>query len=140
MSAFLDIKAALETVLAGLSPALPTQWEGTPITPPTPASGWLRTHLLPAVSKPAGLGSAAQTIHTGIFQVSVFWPAGVGTGAAVAVADAVAALFHRGSSASSGSTRVEFLTPSIAPLIHATDDPWLHIPVSVPYRAFAPAQ
>lgn len=132
-TAFNDLRAALETRLSGLV-AYAIQYEGETKTP-TVGTAYLRAHTLPAGTEGAGIGTSAPEEHKGIFQVSVFAPIGVGMGAALTIADAVATQFPRGLRLTSGTVGLICGSPSIGPAL--TEDAWLHLPVSIPYTAYS---
>mgnify|MGYP003592277724 CR=1 FL=1 len=119
------IRTALDTKLAALG-AITVAWPGVPFTPP--ASGvWYKPAILPGGVDVAG-GVGGSVHQNGDFQVSVFAPAGTGTTALHAAADALVAHFDRVLLASG------FLhcgVPEIGPLLQEAD--WLQLPVTVPY-------
>lgn len=130
-----DIRAALESRLNAMSPSFPTAWENAAYTPEigTPFQ-WVT--LLPAETQNptfAGIGSEL-AFEQGIFQVSIYEPRGVGSGAAAARADALRDQFKRGLTLTSGGVNVKIArTPSIAPALLEAD--WYVVPVSIPYFA-----
>lgn len=135
MTAYCDIRAALEAKLAAfalLPPTYQVAWEGIPFTPP--ATGvWLRSVQIPARTTQLTLGVDALDLHTGVYQVSVMVGPGVGLGGALATADAVVGHFKRNTKLVSGSTTVVIETSSRGPAF--PDGSWLNIPISIDYRA-----
>jgi hypothetical protein len=116
--------AALEArlkLLAGINTAQ-IAWPGRPFMP-TPGTTHYRVAFLPSGVDPELHGSDHER---GIYQVSVFAPAGKGIAFALTLAQAVADHFKR--QVFSG---VSCGVPTIAPPI--TEPDWLHVPVSIPF-------
>lgn len=135
------IESALLNRLAALtfSPAIPVSVPNVAFTPPTAAPGivWLRGSFLPADTYALGLGYSSTNQHYGIFQVDVFYNQGAGELAPGRIAAAVIAYFKRGTQLTKDGFRVEITkTPYRANMIK--DDPWIMIPVSIPYKTYAP--
>ena len=128
------IRAALEVRLATWAaqqtPALPVAWEDRPFSPSGP---YLRVSMLPAEPDDPVLGQGLQR-HQGVYQVSVFVPAGSGPVTAESKAANIAALYARGTVMTQGTTRVVIdRTPQVGRLM--PDGPYSFIPVSIRYRA-----
>ena len=131
MSAVL-IRAALETALAAMSPALLTAWENDAFTPPGASTPWQEVALL--LAQPENAETGGQYTQRGFLQVSLRYPTGVGTGAASTRAEAVRAAFKKGFAFSSGGVTVRiFRTPEVLPG-RRDGDRWL-IPVRVYFTA-----
>ena len=107
------VRAALETALAAMTPAVATAWENVPFTPPAASVPYQAAFLIPAEPDNAEYGAA----HTeqAIFQVSLFYPLQVGPAAAAARAEMLRTLFKRGASfTSSGVTVKVTRTPEVS--------------------------
>ena len=107
------IRAALETALAAMSPAVATTWENVPFAPPSLPTPYQAAFLIPAPPENDEYGPS----HTeqAIFQVSLFYPLQAGSAAAVAQAEALRTLFKRGASfISSGARVVVMRTPEVS--------------------------
>lgn len=118
------IRTALEKKLNALG-AITVAWPGVPFTPPT--SGlWYKPAILPGGVDVAG-GVGGSVHQNGDFVVSIFSPAGSGTTALFAAADALGAHFDRVTIGTTLHTGV----PEIGPLLAEPD--WLQLPVTVPY-------
>lgn len=106
------VRAALETALAAMSPALATAWENVPFTPPVPTVPYQAVYLIPAPPDNEEYGSAH--VEQAIFQVSLFYPLKDGSGAAAARAEALRTTFKRGATfTSSGVKVVTTRTPEV---------------------------
>lgn len=106
------IRAALETELAAMSPALATAYENKTFTPPPPSVPYQEAFLLPA--EPDSRESGPQFLEQGIFQVSLRYPLKKGSGPAVTRAEAIRATFWKARSLTSGGIVVNILrTPEI---------------------------
>lgn len=118
------IRTALDTKLAALG-AITVAWPGVPFTPPT-SGVWYKPAILPGgVDVANGVGGSVH--QNGDYQISVFAPAGAGTTALHAAADALVAYFDRVTLGTTLHTGV----PEIGPLLAEPD--WLQLPVTVPY-------
>lgn len=126
------IRAALETRLSLLSPALPTSFENGMLD----AAGQPhhRVYLMP--NKTATPGFDLVTKHEkGIYQVSVAYPINEGTTLGGARAELVRAHFPAGLKLTSGGVMtLIYEWPSIA--TGMPDGIFYVIPVSISYRAF----
>lgn len=127
-----SIRAALETRLNSMSPALSTAWEGMPFTPVT-GTPYQQVNLLLNDSENPTMGDAMYR-QSGFLQVLLCYPPGTGAKAASTRAEAVRSHFPRGLGLSSGGINVLIdLTPSIAPAI--IDGDRYRIPVTIYFRA-----
>jgi hypothetical protein len=138
------IEGALLTRLRALtlSPAVTVSLPNVPFTPPTPVtqtSAWLRATFLPAPSMAMGVQYDAANRHSGIFQVDVFYGQGGGELAPARIASTIIQWFPRGSRYSQDSATVEIGIGNNIPRRGQMlkDDPWVMIPVSIPYVAYA---
>lgn len=108
-------------------------------TPPT-ASGtakWLRATFLPAPTTTLPVGSGSDRYY-GIMQIDVFYGQGAGELAPGRIASAVIAYFGKGTEVTKdGFTTRVYRRPSRGPMIK--DDPWIMIPVTIPFECFATA-
>lgn len=109
-----------------------------PFTPPvaTPNVYWLRATFLPADSFALSVDYEGTNQHYGIFQVDVFYGQGSGELAAGRIATSVMQWFKRGTRVTKDGFVVDVTrTPFRRSMIK--DDPWVMIPISIPYLAFA---
>src|SRR5215212_9993347 len=104
------ISEALNSWLAGLvlSPALPIAWPNDPFTP---TSAFLQPSLLPAPTVAMAVPYAGPNEYIGVYQVSVFYPAGQGMTAPAETASLVVARFRRGTALSRSGIEVRINNP-----------------------------
>jgi len=113
-------------------PALPVAYENVPFDPVTGAT-YLKAFLLPANTVSGDLAGALTT-YRGVFQVSVCAPINKGAGAALGIADELAALFVVNARLTASGLTVQQITPcSVAPALQ--DDTNYIVPVSFQFRA-----
>jgi len=125
------VRAALETKLFGMTPALATAYENVPYTPIV-GTPYQAVYLLPVVDNPT-MGNDYYR-EQGIFQVSLFYPLQAGSATAAARAELIRTTFKRGTSMVSGTTTVRIAnTPDIGQG-RVDGDRW-HIPVKIAYFA-----
>jgi len=125
-------RGALQTKLAAMSPALATAYENVGYAPVS-GTPYQAAYFLPATPENPTMGDAFYRM-LGIFQVSLFYPLSVGTGAAEARAELIKTTFKRGTSMTSGSVTVIIdKTPEISPG-RVDGDRW-HIPCKIRFYA-----
>lgn len=106
------VRAALETALNGMSPALDTSWENNTFTPPASTVAYQKAKLMPA--RPDNLEYGSGYFEQGIFQVTLMFPLQAGTSAAATRAELLRTTFKRGNSfVDSGVTTNITRTPEI---------------------------
>lgn len=107
-------------------------------TPPTASTSakWLRATFLPAPSFGRTINHDGFNQHYGLMQIDVFYGQGAGEIAPGRIAATIIQYFTRGTilRPDGFTVRIED-TPRRGPIIK--DDPWMMIPVSIPYRCFA---
>lgn len=100
----IDIRQAFETRIAAFaaeqSPVLNCAWENTSFAP-SPDQMYLQCFLLPATTQNPSLGTRHDRL-VGIYQVNVYGVQDEGPAPAEAIADAIIALFPRGSITQNG--------------------------------------
>lgn len=131
------VRAALETRLstwaAARSPALPIAWENAKASSALP---YLRVNVLPATTTSQTLDGTHRA-YRGVLQVSIVTAIDVGPGAAMGIADEIAALFPVNQACTSGGLTVRTTAPaSVAPALQHESD--YTVPVSIPYRTDTP--
>lgn len=113
-------------------PALRVAYENVPFTP-TSGETYLKAYLLPATTAAPDLAGTVTT-YRGVFQVSVVVPINKGAGAALGIADELAALFVVNARLTASGFTVQQIAPcSVAPALQ--DDTNYIVPVSFQYRA-----
>ena len=109
----LSIRNALQTALAGISPALSTAWENQAFTPTT-GTAYQIVHVLLAEPDNQTVGSEHQEL--GFMQIRLMYPPQVGPGDALTRAQLIRTTFYRGATFSSGGINVIISrTPEIMP-------------------------
>lgn len=131
-----SVRAALESRLAtwaaARSPALAVVWENVP-SDPAQGQSYLRAFLLPADTESQDLEGLHRG-YRGLLQVSVVVPINTGPGAAVGIADELAALFPVNGRYTSGSVTTQIIGPASAGAAQQEPQAFA-LPVSIPYRA-----
>jgi uncharacterized protein DUF4128 len=102
---------------------------------PSPTAAWLRATFLPADSFTLSIAPGVNQ-HYGLFQIDVFYGQEKGEIAAMRIAAEAAAYFKFGTVLTRDGVNVQIIdTPKIRQSLR--DDPWIMIPVRIPYKAFA---
>lgn len=127
----LKIRAALETALAAMNPALVTAWENTAYTP-TAGTPYQRVSLLFAEPVNTEYGRSFQ--QGGLFVVALCWPQGAGVADLAIRIELLRATFYRGATfTSDGLTTQVVRTPLI--LAASLEGDRYVAPVQVPFLA-----
>ena len=125
------IRAALETALNAMSPALATAWENRPYTPEA-GTPYQRVNVL--FARPVNSEISRAFEQDGFMQVTLLYPPDAGPGDAAARADLLTTTFYRGRSLTSGGVTVTILyTPETLPGFRDGDR--YAVPVRVPFHA-----
>lgn len=105
-SLYQNVRGAL-TARANTTAGLPSSraYEGVTFSP-TVGTAYVAYTLIPTQERPSTLGQDGQTLRQGLFQISLYYPAGTGTGTAEAMADAVKSNFVPGTSLTQNSVTV----------------------------------
>lgn len=126
------IRAALETKLNAMTPALATARENLPYTP-IAGTAYQALFLMPATPENPTMGDGYYR-EQGIFQVSLFYPLQAGPKAATDRAILIRTAFKRGTSLVSGTTTVRIdKTPEIGQG-RVDGDRWM-VPVKIRWFA-----
>jgi hypothetical protein len=127
------VRAALETALNGMSPAVITAWENNAFTPPASTVAYQKAFVLTAEPDNPEYGSSY--FEQGIFQVTLLFPLQTGTAAAAARAELLRTTFKRGASfINSGVTVNITRTPEVSSGT-VDGDRWAQ-PVKIRFSAF----
>lgn len=131
----LAIRAALETALAAMSPALATAYENVPYTP---VAGTPYQRVAVLLAPPANLEIGRSVQERGLLKVSLAYPLGAGPSAALTRAELIRDTFYRGRSfTASGITTTIETTPEIAPAM--TEPDRYVVPVTIRFFSNYPA-
>lgn len=128
------IRSALTARLQTLSGLPSVAWENVPFTP-TAGSMYLKPSFLPGEPVQAEIGTYGQNMHTGLYQISVFAPAGTGVASLNTLRDALCDHFKRGTELIYSGVTVRLIKAFPSPMMQETD--WVHIPITVMWRAYA---
>jgi Bacteriophage related domain of unknown function len=106
VTVFQDIRGAL-TTRANTTSGIPSakSYEGERYVP-TVGTEFIAYTLLPTQERPSSIGQAGLTLRQGLFQISLHYPSGSGTGTAESIADAVKSNFVPGTYLTQGDTTV----------------------------------
>jgi len=125
------VRAALETALAAMSPAVSTAFENK-VFDPVPGTPYQRVNLLAA--EPLNEEMTASYTERGFMQVTLCYPADKGPGPATARAELIRDTFWRGASfVASGVTTRIIRTPEIRPAFNDGDR--FCVPVRIRFEA-----
>lgn len=129
-----NIEIALSKRLNAMTPALPTAWPNKPLKPSN-TSAWQKAALLRADNKTPFTGTTGPTLRRGIMVVTLYYPPGTGSGAALDRAVALQAQFARGLVLTQGGDRVTIAEkPSIQPALPEAE--WYALPVHIPFYSY----
>lgn len=128
----------LATLPAQLGPAGETMRVAKPNRPFKPnGEAHFRASFLPARPAQATMGVTGYNWHTGVFQVSVYWPENLGLVDPLERAAAVAAHFKLGTDLEREGVFVRIdVPPYIGALL--TEPGFIYLPVSIEYQAWTP--
>ena len=130
------IRAAIEGRLkpwaAAHAPALPVAFENVSYTP-TVGTAYLRGYLMPANTKNPSIGGKHKAYH-GMYQVSLYFPGGAGTGDVEAAAKEIEVLFELPTTMQRQGRNVRITrTPAIAKGM-PDDTGFFMVPVTIWYE------
>ena len=125
-----SIRAALETALNAITPAIATSFENAPFTKPAVQIPFQECLIL--FASPNNIVYGSSHIEVGFMQVNLMYPLQAGSAAAQARAELIRSTFIRGASFTSGAVTVNInKTPEITPA--QVDGERFVIPVRVPF-------
>ena len=119
--------------------AIPLALPNVNFNQPTPGRDvkWLRATFLPADSFALAIGFDSTIQHYGLMQVDVFYSENSGELAPARIAGEIIALYVRGTDLFSDNFRITiYRAPTVRRAVK--DEPWVMLPVIVPYQCFAP--
>lgn len=96
---------------------------------------WLRATVLQADTDTLGVGSSDTNKHYGYLQIDTFYAQGAGELAPGRIASEAISYFARGSRFTRDDITVEIIRQPYR-MAALKDDPWLMVPVRVPYCCF----
>ena len=129
------IRAALESALNAISPALATAFENANFKPPAESVPYQIVHVLFARPDNQEIGRSHQEL--GYLQVKLMYPMRTGSLAAMTRAELLRTTFYRGSTVSSGGVVVNITdTPEITP--SGIEESRYSVIVKIRFRSFIP--
>lgn len=127
----IKVRAALETAIDAMSPALATAWENVPYTP-VPGTPYQSVHLKP--TRPDFQEIGPNYTERGFVQISLFYPLEAGSGAATTRAGLIQTAFYTGRTMTSGGVNTMVSSPpEIGPAM--VDGDRFMVPVTIYWRA-----
>ena len=130
-----NIRAAFVTKLQAF-PSLPSvAWENMPFAPATGVP-YLRPVLLPGEPLQCEIGANGNNRHTGIYQISIFYPVGSGIANLNTLTIALCDHFKRGSRLTYGGATISIQKAYPATYLQETD--WIHVPITIQYLCDSP--
>lgn len=131
MTGMEEIESALIKRLT-IMPDLPdVAWPNMPFTP-TPGRPYFKANLLPGEPLQAGVGESAMNRQSGVFQVTVFVPAGTGTKDIRSMCTALETHFKRGTVLTHNGVKVTIWKAYRGPQLQEAN--WLQCPVTIRFR------
>lgn len=128
----LAVRAALETALAAITPALPTAWENKNFVPPAADQPYQAAFIMFTEPDNPEMGAGYQ--ERGFMQVNLVYPENTSSGAIGARAKLIRDTFYRGLSLTqNGVTVMVNRTPAIGNGSGA--DGRFNLPVKIPFEA-----
>lgn len=106
-------------------------WENVPFTPTT-GQPYIAPALLPGEPFQCEIGTSGANRHTGIYQISIYYPAGLGVLGFNTLRDGLCDHFKRGTVLTYGGTSVTIQKAFPGPVLQETD--WQHAPITIQFR------
>jgi hypothetical protein len=131
-----SIRSAFVTKLQTFSPLPSVAWENMPFTPVI-GTPYIRPFLLTGEPFQAEIGTAGANRHTGLYQISLYYPAGKGVLALGTLRDALIDHFKRGTTLTYSSLTIIIQKAYSGPIMQQETD-WIHQPITIQYQLLAP--
>ncbi len=131
MSGVVNVRAALETALNGMTPALATAWENATFNP-TAGTAYQQVNILFAKPFNAEFGDRHQEM--GYMQVKLMYPIQIGTSTVAARAELLRTTFKRGNTFTSGGVTV-MVTETPEVLAGSVEGDRYAVPVKIRFMA-----
>lgn len=129
------IRAAFTTKLLTY-PSVPSiAWENVPFTPVI-GTAYIKPVLLPGEPLQAEIGTNGINRHYGIFQISIFAPAGKGISTISSLRDGLIDHFKRGTVLTYDGIATRIIKAYPGQMLQETD--YIHQPISIQFMAHAP--
>lgn len=128
------IRSAMTARLQTLANLPAVAWENVPFTPAAGAV-YLKPALLPGEPLQAEIGTTGLNMHMGVYQISIFAPAGSGVSAINTLRDAICDHFKRGVELTYSGVTVRCVKAYPGPMLQETD--LIQIPITIQWRSYA---
>lgn len=129
-----DIYNALMAGVNSTITDMPLAWENVNLEPDIPAP-FCKVDLLPHSVEPASLGLEGYNEHRGTLLLTLHYPLGEGSAAAVTKIDVITSTLKRGVTLSSGTALIRL--ESVWRLPPAYDKAWVKFPLQIRWRCHA---
>lgn len=133
---FEDLRKALTSPMANVLPSVDKVFPNEEYTP-TIDRPHMRYYVLPNQPRAATLGADGLDVHTGVFQISLFYPKSTGDIDLLRAADEVETVYQqyvRGAYLSSGSVNVRITSVGLGNT--SADSAWFFAPININYESF----
>lgn len=129
------IRSSFVARLNAMSGLPSVAWENVPFTP-TIGTPYIKPFLLPGEPFQCEIGTEGANRHPGVYQISVFAPAGKSVSQIDTLVSSLCTHFKRGTKLSyyAGCT-ITILKAYPSPMMTETD--WVHVPITIQYRVDA---
>lgn len=131
MSLFNDLQSALQVKLNSLANRPYIAWPNVDFTPIS-GKTYLRPTLLPAKSTLSTLDGMQR--NSGLYQIDIFTPAGIGSGAALSLADTIKDHFNESTELTANDTIVYIQAISIS--APSREEAWYRVYVQIDYIVY----
>lgn len=129
------IHSALETMVNNLGLGLEIAWENV-VYNSKPGVPFLRVVHFPVDTSKLTIGTTGVMDTEGIMVLGLNYPAGIGSGAALTKADAIAAAFKPGNSIAAGGGNIVVRSTTMQSKEASSMADWWVLPVLVHYNAY----
>jgi len=124
----MSVEAALEAKLLAANIGIDIQWPNE-VYDPALQTPWCRVSHIKVQPTVESMGPMGTSRYSGQFQVSLFYPLGVGRGLCSTKADAIVAAFKPGTVLDPGGANV--VVSSSGSRTPVPDSSWFHVPVLI---------
>lgn len=128
------IHSAFVTKLQAFTGLPSVAWENVPFTPAT-GTPYLKPALLPGEPTQAEIGTSGANRHTGIYQISIYYPTGLGVSGLNTLRDGLINHFKRGTVLTYSGISVTIQKAFPGPVLQETN--WQHLPITMQFRCDA---
>ena len=133
---FEDLRKALTTPMASVLPSVDKVFPNRDYTP-SPNTPYMKYFILRNQPSAATLGADGLDVHTGVFQISLFYPKSSGDIDLLQAADEIETVYQqyvRGAYLSSGSVSVRITSVGLGTA--SADNAWYFAPININYESY----